>query len=48
MTFTPVDATTFLVQDEESATPAPAVFYDFADGIPQYLHRGARANSRVD
>ena len=38
---------TFLVQDEESPTPTPAVFYDFADGIPQYLHTGARANPRV-
>ena len=47
VTFTPVDATTFLVQDEESPTPTPAVFYDFADGIPQYLHTGARANPRV-
>ena len=34
-------------QDEESTTPAPAVFYEFRDGVPQYLHHGARANPRV-
>ena len=47
VTLTPVDATTFLVEDEESTTPAPAVFYEFQDGVPQYLHTGARANPRV-
>ena len=29
-------------------TPGPAVFYEFEDGVPQYFHRGARANRRVD
>ena len=38
VTLTPVDGETFLVQDEESETPTPAVFYEFHDGIPQYLH----------
>jgi CubicO group peptidase (beta-lactamase class C family) len=47
VTLTPVDDGTFLGQDEESETPAPVVFYDFHDGIPQYLHHGARANPRV-
>ena len=47
VTLTPVDATTFLVEDEESTTPVPAVFYEFHDGVPQYLHHGARANPRV-
>ena len=44
---TPVDDDTFLAEDEESETPMPAVFYDFHDGVPQYLHHGARANPRV-
>ena len=48
VTFIPVDGKTFLVHDEESETPSPAVFYEFHDGIPQYLHSGARANPRVD
>jgi CubicO group peptidase (beta-lactamase class C family) len=47
VTFTPVDAETFLVEDEESETPSPAVFYEFRDGVPQYLHTGARANPRT-
>ena len=47
VTLTPVDDETFLAQDEESETPMPAVFYDFHDGVPQYLHHGARANPRV-
>jgi CubicO group peptidase (beta-lactamase class C family) len=48
LTFTPVDAATFLVHEEGEPTPGPAVFYEFEDGVPQYLHRGARANRRVD
>ena len=44
---TPVDETTFLVSDEESPEPSPAVFYEFAEGRPRYLHSGARANRRV-
>jgi CubicO group peptidase (beta-lactamase class C family) len=47
VTFIPVAEETFLVHDEESETPAPAVFYELHDGIPQYLHSGARANPRV-
>ena len=47
VTLTPVDAETFVVEDEESTTPAPAVFYEFEDGVPQYLHSGARANARA-
>jgi len=48
LSLTPVDAATFLVHEEGSETPGPAVFYEFADGVPQYLHSGARANRRVD
>ena len=45
--FVPVDATTFLVYGEDgSAAGAPAVFFDFVDGKPQYFHSGARANPR--
>ena len=47
VTLTVVDGETFLAQDDESETPMPAVFYDFHDGVPQYLHHGARANPRV-
>jgi CubicO group peptidase (beta-lactamase class C family) len=44
---TPVDETTFLVYAEGEPEPAPGVFYAFEDGVPQYLHSGARANPRV-
>ena len=47
VTLIPVDDETFLLHDEESETPTPAVFYEFHDGVPQYLHHGARANPRV-
>jgi CubicO group peptidase (beta-lactamase class C family) len=47
LTFTAVDATTFLVHEEGSPTPGPAVFYQFIDDVPQYFHHGARANPRV-
>ena len=47
VTLTPVDGETFLLTDEEDETPVPAVFYEFRDGVPQYLHTGARANPRV-
>jgi CubicO group peptidase (beta-lactamase class C family) len=44
----PVDDKTFLASTEgERGTPSPAVFYDFEDGIPQYLHMGARTHPRV-
>ena len=47
VTLIPVDDETFLLHDEESETPTPAVFYEFHDGVPQYFHHGARANPRV-
>jgi CubicO group peptidase (beta-lactamase class C family) len=47
VTLIPVADDTFLLHDEESETPTPAVFYEFQDGVPQYLHSGARANPRV-
>ena len=47
VTLIPVDDETFLLHDEESDTPTPAVFYEFHDGIPHFLHSGARANPRV-
>jgi CubicO group peptidase (beta-lactamase class C family) len=50
MILTPVDQTTFLLSnpdEEEGATPTPAVFYDFADGKPSYLHFGARTHPRI-
>ena len=43
----PVDETTFLVYAEGEPEPAPGVFYAFEDGLPQYLHSGARANPRA-
>ena len=47
MTLTPVDASTFLVTGPDEGTPSPAVFYDFVDGVPRYLHTGARTHPRV-
>ena len=49
VTLTPVDATTFLLRGarSDSGPPSPAVFYEFHDGVPRYLHNGARANPRV-
>jgi CubicO group peptidase (beta-lactamase class C family) len=47
LTLTPVDTSTFLVTDEEAGTPIPAVFYDFVDGKPSYVHFGARTHPRV-
>ena len=49
ITLTPVDDTTFLMSspDEPDGTPIPAVFYDFVDGKPSYLHMGARTHPRV-
>jgi len=43
----PVDSQTFLAYDESEGTPSPAVFYDFVDGSPKYLHTGARTHPRV-
>ncbi len=43
----PVDAETFLMFDaEENGPGSPAVFYDFDDGSPRYLHMGARTHPR--
>ena len=47
ISMTPVDETTFLIYAEGEPEPAPGVFYAFQDGVPQYLHSGARANPRV-
>jgi CubicO group peptidase (beta-lactamase class C family) len=46
---TPINDTTFLSSSPEDpdATPTPAVFYDFVDGRPTYLHLGARTHPRV-
>jgi CubicO group peptidase (beta-lactamase class C family) len=46
VTLTPVDATTFQLE-EEGSDPITAVFYEFDGGVPRYLHTGARANRRV-
>ena len=43
----PVDDKTFLSYDEGESEPSPVAFYEFADGVPQYLHNGVRANRRV-
>jgi CubicO group peptidase (beta-lactamase class C family) len=45
MRFVPVDSETFLVYGE--GEPTPAVFYDFVDGVPRYVHIGARTHPRV-
>jgi CubicO group peptidase (beta-lactamase class C family) len=47
MRFVPVDSETFLVYSEGDGPPTPAVFYDFVDGVPRYVHLGARAHPRV-
>jgi CubicO group peptidase (beta-lactamase class C family) len=44
----PIDASTFLLFEEGEETPDTAVFYQFEDGVPRYLHNGARANPRVN
>jgi hypothetical protein len=44
---TPVDDTLFLAKMEKAETPIPFVFYDFQDGVPQYIHFGARAMPRA-
>lgn len=46
LTLRPVNESTFLATTEGEETPSPAVFYDFKEGTPQYLHSGARANPR--
>jgi CubicO group peptidase (beta-lactamase class C family) len=47
MRLVPVDSETFLAYDESESTPSPAVFYDFVDGTPRYVHLGARTHPRV-
>ena len=44
----PVDERTFLTYSEGETEPGTAAFYDFTDGVPRYLHNGARANRRAD
>lgn len=46
VTFIPVDDATFLVETEGEGDRSPAVFYAFEDGIPRYLHAGARTHPR--
>jgi CubicO group peptidase (beta-lactamase class C family) len=43
----PVDAQTFLAYSEDEEEPSTAAFYAFEDGVPRYLHNGARANRRA-
>jgi CubicO group peptidase (beta-lactamase class C family) len=47
VTLTPVDNALFLAKFEKSESPIPFVFYDFADGVPQHIHFGARAMPRA-
>ncbi len=47
LSMVPVDERTFLVYAEGEEEPGTAAFYDFDDGIPRYLHHGARANPRA-
>jgi CubicO group peptidase (beta-lactamase class C family) len=44
---TPVDDSLFLAKMEKVEAPIPFVFYDFQDGVPQYIHFGARAMPRA-
>jgi CubicO group peptidase (beta-lactamase class C family) len=45
----PVDSETFLVSSEgQTSPPVPATFYEFEDGVPAYLHYGARTHPRRD
>ncbi|HJP65381.1 MAG TPA: serine hydrolase domain-containing protein [Actinomycetota bacterium] len=44
----PIDETTFLFWDEGEDDPNPGVFYDFEDGVPRFLHTGARTHPRVE
>jgi CubicO group peptidase (beta-lactamase class C family) len=48
ITLTPVDDKTFLAKSgEEEGSPSPAVFYDFKDGKPRFVHMGARTHPRI-
>ncbi|HYZ93787.1 MAG TPA: serine hydrolase domain-containing protein [Actinomycetota bacterium] len=47
ITLTPVDQATFIVQAEGDPTTEHVAFYDFVDGVPQYLHSHSRAYPRV-
>jgi hypothetical protein len=44
---TPVDGELFLAKFEKADEPIPFVFYGFVDGIPQFIHFGARAMPRA-
>jgi hypothetical protein len=44
---TPVDNEVFLLKMEKADSPIAFVFYDFADGVPQMIHFGARAMPRA-
>jgi CubicO group peptidase (beta-lactamase class C family) len=46
-TVTPVDNALFLVKLEKAPSAMPFVFYEFVDGVPQYIHFGARAMPRA-
>jgi CubicO group peptidase (beta-lactamase class C family) len=45
--FVAVDSETFLVYTGGGSVPVPAVFYDFVDGVPRYVHFGARTHPRM-
>jgi CubicO group peptidase (beta-lactamase class C family) len=47
MRLVPVDSETFLAYGEGEGEPTPAVFYDFVDGVPRFVHLGARTHPRV-
>lgn len=42
----PVDTSTFLLYHEGDRDPTPAVFYDFQDDEPRYVHLGARTHPK--
>ena len=44
---TPVDNELFLAKFEKAESPMPFVFYGFDDGVPQYIHFGARTMPRA-
>lgn len=48
ITMTPVDQSTFIVQGEGDPTTEHVAFYEFVDGVPQYLHSHSRAYPRID
>jgi CubicO group peptidase (beta-lactamase class C family) len=48
VSLTPVDETTFIWHTEGDETTDHVAFYDFVDGVPQYLHGHSRAHPRVN